>query len=100
MELRNYEPAEREVIKTQVNQDELVERIERAISEDGVKQVLGGLFFNRSSKLTQPNHTLSAPAFCVIAQGSKEVLLGENLYRYDPAHYLIATVELPITSKI
>ena len=30
-------------------------------------------------------------SFCVIAQGSKEVLLGDERYRYDPAHYLIAT---------
>jgi hypothetical protein len=29
----------------------------------------------------------------VIAQGSKEVLLGDSRYRYDPAHYLLATVE-------
>jgi AraC-like DNA-binding protein len=36
----------------------------------------------------------------VIAQGSKEVLLGEDLYRYDPAHYLITTAALPITTRI
>jgi AraC-like DNA-binding protein len=100
MELRHYQGAAPEEIKAQVNQTELVARIARAISEDGVRQVLPGLYFNRSSKLTQPNHSLSDPAFCVIAQGSKEVLLGDQLYRYDPAHYLIATVELPITSKI
>jgi AraC-like DNA-binding protein len=36
----------------------------------------------------------------VIAQGSKEVLLGTDRYQYDPMHYLLATVELPITSQI
>jgi len=36
----------------------------------------------------------------VIAQGSKEILLGDNRYRYDPAHYLITTTALPITSRI
>jgi AraC-like DNA-binding protein len=36
----------------------------------------------------------------VIAQGSKKILLGDNLYRYDPAHYLITTAALPITSRI
>jgi AraC-like DNA-binding protein len=36
----------------------------------------------------------------VIAQGSKEVLLGDNRYQYDPAHYLLATAELPVVSQI
>jgi AraC-like DNA-binding protein len=37
---------------------------------------------------------------CLIAQGSKEVLLGESRYRYDPSHYLLATVELPRVSQV
>jgi AraC-like DNA-binding protein len=43
---------------------------------------------------------VSDPALCVIAQGSKEIMLGDHRYRYDPAHYLIATAELPIASQI
>ena len=40
------------------------------------------------------------PSLCVIAQGSKEVLLGDSLYRYDPAHYLLASVEVPTISRV
>jgi len=36
----------------------------------------------------------------VIAQGSKEVLLGDSRYRYDPDHYLITTLELPLVTQI
>ena len=36
----------------------------------------------------------------MVAQGGKEILLGEDRYRYDPAHYLITTAELPIASRI
>jgi hypothetical protein len=43
---------------------------------------------------------VSAPSFCVIGQGSKEVLLGDNCYSYDSGHYLIATTALPIASRI
>ena len=39
-------------------------------------------------------------SLCVIAQGSKEVLLGESRYRYDPSQYLLATVELPTIRRI
>jgi AraC-like DNA-binding protein len=40
------------------------------------------------------------PSVCVIAQGSKEVLLGDSRYRYDSSHYLLATVELPRVSQV
>jgi AraC-like DNA-binding protein len=36
----------------------------------------------------------------VIAQGSKEVLLGVSRYRYDPLHYLLVTVDLPTITQI
>src|SRR5205085_3759158 len=31
---------------------------------------------------------------------SKEVLLGDSRYRYDPSQYLLATVELPRVSQV
>jgi AraC-like DNA-binding protein len=40
------------------------------------------------------------PSFCVIAQGAKEVYLGGECYRYDPYHYLLATVELPVAIQL
>jgi AraC-like DNA-binding protein len=43
---------------------------------------------------------VSSPAFCVIAQGSKEVFLGDERFQYDPMHYLLATAELPIVSHV
>ncbi len=29
------------------------------------------------------------PAFCVVAQGRKQALLGEEVFRYDPGYYLL-----------
>jgi len=43
---------------------------------------------------------MSDLAFCVIAQGSKEILLGDTRYRYDSAHYLLVTAELPVVSQV
>ncbi|HEV7509314.1 MAG TPA: AraC family transcriptional regulator [Thermoanaerobaculia bacterium] len=80
--------------------EELVERIARAIPEDGAVEPLKGLHLNRSSTPTEPLHGVTKPSFCVIAQGSKEVLLGDSRYRYDPAHYLLATVELPVVGQV
>jgi hypothetical protein len=84
----------------QANRAELVERIARAIPDDGRVEPLKGLSLHRSSASTGLVHGLSQPAFCVIAQGSKEVFLGEDRYQYDPAHYLLTTIELPVVSQI
>ncbi len=91
---------DREAQRMQSNRQELVERIMRAVPENGVVQPKEGLFLARSSLPLQPVHSVVKPSFCVIAQGSKEILLGDSRYRYDSSHYLIATVELPRVSQI
>jgi len=80
--------------------EELAERIARAIPEDGAVELLKGLHLNRSSTPAGPLYGVSRPSFCVIAQGSKEVMLGDSRYRYDPAHYLLTTVELPVVGQV
>ncbi|MBI4784726.1 MAG: AraC family transcriptional regulator [Oscillatoriophycideae cyanobacterium NC_groundwater_1537_Pr4_S-0.65um_50_18] len=92
--------AKREAGRAQANRDELTERIAQTIHQDGTIEPLQGLHFNRSSSPSECVHSVSSPAFCVIAQGSKEVLLGSDRYQYDPMHYLLATAELPVASQI
>lgn len=89
-----------EECRERANRRELRERVGRAIREDGALEAIEGLHLYRASRPTEPVIGVSKPAFCVIAQGSKEIFLGENSYRYDPAHYLLATVELPATGQV
>ena len=96
----NYQPIEREAQRMQVNREELVERIGRAINGDGTIQPLEGLYLSRSSVPFQPIHSVLDPSICMIAQGSKEVLLGASRYCYDSSRYLLATVELPRISQV
>src|SRR5438067_5795726 len=91
---------ESETQRAYAYREELAERIARAIAADGTAEPLSGLHLNRSSTPTEPLHGVTRPSFCVIAQGSKEVLLGDSRYRYDAAHYLLATVELPVTGQV
>ncbi|MEH2423302.1 MAG: AraC family transcriptional regulator [Nostoc sp.] len=100
IDLMNDQQAKREADRAQANRDELTERITQAIRNDGTIEPLKGLHFNRTSSPAEPCHSVSVPAFCVIAKGSKEILLGNDRYQYDPMHYLLATVELPIVSQI
>jgi AraC-like DNA-binding protein len=96
----NHREAKREMQRIQNNREELIERMTNASPEDGVLEVFPGLFLGRSSIPTERVHTVFNPAFCVIAQGSKQVLLGEETFRYDPGNYLISTVDLPIVSHV
>ncbi len=79
---------------------ELVECMLRAMPVDGSYEVLDNVSIHRVSRVRQPLQSVSRPAFCVIAQGRKDVRLGESLYTYDPDHYLIASVDLPVTSQV
>jgi AraC-like DNA-binding protein len=45
-------------------------------------------------------HNVYQPAFCLVAQGRKRALLGEEVFRYDPGHYLLFTVDLPLIFQI
>ena len=90
----------REARGAQTRREELVERVARAMREDGAVEAPGGLRLLRRSSPTSEEHGVSSPAFCVIAQGSKEVLLGHDCYRYDANRYLIAAAALPTASRV
>ena len=82
------------------DQEELAERIARATPSEGTVEVQPGLHFRRCSRPTERLHSFTKPSFCVIAQGSKELVVGDDHFRYDPAHYMISTVELPMIGQI
>jgi AraC-like DNA-binding protein len=100
MSVMILQQAEREALRVQANHEELVERIGQAMRADGTTQPLPGLHLARSSLPFKPLHSVLEPSLCVIAQGSKEVLLGNSRYRYDPSQYLLATVEVPRVSQV
>lgn len=79
---------------------ELADRIGRVLPENGSAELWPGLWLARAAEPTPLRHGLTALAFCVIAQGGKELWLGERRYRYDPAHYLLTTEALPVGSRI
>lgn len=100
MRFMNEQQQQRDSQREQCNREELVERIGAAITEDGLTEPLAGLRLSRSSTPTEPIYGVAEPSFCVIALGSKEVLLGDNRYQYDPYSYLLATVGLPVVSRV
>jgi AraC-like DNA-binding protein len=82
------------------DRQELVERLAGWVPKDGPAEPQPGIQLYRCSAPTEPVHSVSEPAFCVVAQGSKQVFMGEDRFQYDPAHYLLASVELPTVSQV
>jgi AraC-like DNA-binding protein len=93
-------PAERGSNRMDQRRNELVWLIGSTISQDGAKEVLPGLFLSRSSVLSTSPGGILQPAFCFVAQGAKRAVLGEDVFHYDPGHYLIFTVDLPLTFQV
>src|SRR5437868_430068 len=52
------------------------------------------------SSPTEPVHAVLEPWFCMIAQGAKDVWLGEEQFHYDAAHYLISTLGVPAIGRV
>ena len=100
MNVINHQQTEREEIMMQAYREVLIEQIARAVPSDGYVQPFQGLHLGRFSEPLEAIHGVLEPSFCVIGQGSKEILLGDTRYRYDPFHYLLATIELPSVGQV
>ncbi|MFT4012676.1 MAG: AraC family transcriptional regulator [Paracoccus sp. (in: a-proteobacteria)] len=61
---------------------------------------LPGVTLLRSSTPTMPMPVVYEPTLCIIAQGRKRAMLGATAFVYDPASYLIASVDLPIMGSV
>jgi AraC-like DNA-binding protein len=68
-----------------------VERIETAIP---------GLILARRVAPTEPMSGMYEPSICLVAQGSKRVVLGDDTYVYDAHHFLITSVDLPTVVQV
>ncbi len=59
-----------------------------------------GLSLFRRTEPTEPVTGMYEPSLCLVAQGAKRVMLGDDTYVYDPHHYLITSVHLPTVVQI
>src|SRR5690554_2314985 len=80
---------------------ELADLIERNSNGDGAHATaIPRLFLHRASSVSTPLHTVYEPALCIIAQGQKRGLAGEQIYVYGQGNYLIISVDIPIVAQV
>jgi AraC-like DNA-binding protein len=79
----------------------LVAAIERHTPADGIRHLAAlGMWLARQPTPTDPISLVVDPSLCIVAQGAKEVVLAGEVYRYDPAHSLLVSVDLPISARV
>jgi AraC-like DNA-binding protein len=81
---------------------ELVGLLDRLTSEQEgtMETAVPGLGVHRLMRPSGPRHLIQTPAFCVIAQGSKRLMVADELYSYDPLHYLVSSIDLPVVAQV
>jgi len=58
------------------------------------------LTLSRSDAPTALAPAIVEPLLCVLASGSKRLILGRDDYRYDPDNYLIASADIPVRGQV
>ncbi|NMO22287.1 AraC family transcriptional regulator [Pyxidicoccus fallax] len=80
---------------------ELAALVERLTPGDGIHPTaIEHVSLLRAARPAEPLRVLYKPALCVIAQGSKQVILGDEVYPYDASHHLIVSVDLPVIGQV
>ena len=70
------------------------------LPQDAIVEFSPGFFLSRLTKPTESTQPIYQPCLCFVVQGSKRALLGNEVYNYDPGHYLVFTVDLPVVFHV
>ena len=80
----------------------LANQIARYAPHDGVFPLrLPGTYAIRLSQMnTEPAYATLGPSLCLVAQGAKALMLGNEVFEYDPARMLVFAVDLPVSAQV
>ncbi len=81
--------------------DEMTRLIERHTGVDGLHPTaIEPLHLFRQSQPVRLEHALHGAGLCLIAQGAKSVMMGDETFFYDPAHFFLVSLDLPVVSQV
>lgn len=69
-------------------------------TENAVETDIPGLTLHRWETPTDPTSYMLGPSICLIGQGKKRLVLGEEVFVYDAHSFLITSVDLPVVAQI
>src|SRR5580700_4406064 len=60
-----------------------------------------GLHASRMSRINpECFHTLRLPSLCIVVQGAKTVIVGQDVYEYDASRMIVFSVALPVAAQV
>lgn len=88
-------------VAIQASREALSHRIARWTEREGLNETaIVPLLLSRRGAPTMPTSYMYEPSVCLIAQGTKRVILGEDMYVLDGSHLLVVSVDLPTVVQI
>jgi|GEM_PF-1097166 len=54
----------------------------------------------RTHTSQRPVLCIVAPVLCIVAQGAKRLMLGSEVYVYNPSRMLVVSVDLPVAAQV
>ncbi|MFF0372029.1 AraC family transcriptional regulator N-terminal domain-containing protein [Micromonospora sp. NPDC005087] len=78
--------------------DELRALLARHARPD-MSTAIDGVLISKVEHQTPPTTSMSGTVLALIAQGAKQMALGDRVYEYCAGQYLVASVDLPVTGR-
>lgn len=89
------------VLQTLLRTAELAACIERHAPQEGVfHTAVPRLTLVRAHRGDEPVHAVHEPCLCMLAQGRKRLLLGDEVFVYEPSTYLLVSQHLPVSGQV
>ncbi|MYQ46572.1 helix-turn-helix domain-containing protein [Streptomyces sp. SID4985] len=82
--------------RAEVLLEELRALLERHVRPDWTTAI-EGVLISRVDRPDPPQPSMSGTVLAVIAQGAKQLALGDRVFTYGAGQYLVASVDLPVT---
>jgi len=83
---------------TQISLREAIGRL--AVAEGVTHTAVPGLQVFRALAPTGPFAVEYRPCLCIVGQGRKQALIGDQAYEYNPEYYLVVSLPVPVTAQI
>jgi AraC-like DNA-binding protein len=79
----------------------LADKIAQYTDRDGVHETaIPRLSMVRFSKPSEPVHCVHKAAICLVAQGRKLLIVGDERFSYEPSQQLLVSVDLPAIGQV
>lgn len=94
-------PAVVELPNLDEQQAELAALVTRLTPQEGIQpSAIPALTVIRSNSPSMPTPSVYEPSLCIVVQGRKRAVLGEDVYYYDALNYLTVSVTLPAIGHV